>query len=175
MHPDRLSQAVTAYDALKQDLIAATGLDADDECLADTLEGETDLTEIIVRAIREARRSEAMAKATKTLMDDLTSRKKRFEAASDRIREVVARAMERVKIPTIRTPDLTIVPTTVREKINVFDAELLPLWARTTETVVVVKPNWDAINEAYQKAPGEFSCPGIEIIPPRPNITVKGK
>jgi hypothetical protein len=170
---DELSAAAIAYARLKDDLIAATGMAEDDECLSDTLDGEIDLNEVIIRAMREAKRAEVMAKAMDAIIADNKTRKDRYKKTNESIRKAIAKAMKAATIPRIRAADLTISPTTKFGGPRIANEDILPAWAKSEETVFV--PNVKAILEAYELSPSDFTCPGVEIVPDEPSISVRAR
>jgi hypothetical protein len=173
MHQNELSAAATAYARLKDDLIAATGMDDGDECLIDTLEGETDLNEVIIRAIREAKRSEAMADAMGEIIKANQERKARHARSGEAIRAAVAKAMQDAGLTKITAPDLTISQSWRKSAPKVIEPDELPEWARVEK--IVFKPDLDAIKEAFSEDPTGFACPGVIVTNAQPVLTVRSK
>jgi hypothetical protein len=173
MRTDELRSQANAYAALKDHLIAVTGLDADDDCLADTLEGLSDLNEIIIRAAREAKEAEAMADAVKAIMAENSERRQRFLTKADRIRAAIAHAMQDAGLPKITAPDMTISQRAGKVAPKIVDADALPDWAKVEK--IVVSPDRDAIREAFDEDPAGFSCPGVIVPNAEPVLTVRMK
>ena len=173
MRTDELRSSAADYALQRAALIEATGLDAEDECLADTLEGVTNLDELIVRAAREAKESEAMAEAIKTIIADNSERRARFLAKAEKIRAAIAHAMQDAGLPKITAPDMTISQRISKPAPKVIDADALPEWAKIDK--VVWSPNRDAIKQAFEEDPAGFSCPGVIIPNVEPIITIRSK
>lgn len=173
MRTDELRSQANAYAILKDQLIAATGLDADDECLADTLEGLSDLNEIIIRAAREAKQAEAMAEAMKAVIAENNERKQRFTAKGEKIRAAIAHAMADAGLPKIAAPDLTISQRAGKVAPKIVDADALPDWAKVEK--IVMSPDRDAIKQAFEEDPAGFSCPGVIIPNAEPVLTIRSR
>lgn len=175
MHPDELTHEVRVYNQLKEQLKAAFDLEDDDQTLLDTLEGESDLETVIIRAMREAREAKAMADAMKIIIATNRARQKRHEDRAERIRGAVAHAMEESNKRSIKCPDMTISERMSEAAPKVTDPAQLPKWATTEESVVVTSVNLAAIKAAYEADPAGFTCPGVAISDPKPILTVRAK
>ena len=79
----------------------------DDETLADTLEGITDLREMLAEIIRSALDDEALAAGLSTRLSDMKARIERFETSAKRKRELALRAMNEAEIPKLLVADFT--------------------------------------------------------------------
>jgi hypothetical protein len=92
---------------LFRDHLLADLPDLDEETLADTLEGLTNLKEIIAAAIRSALDDEAMAAGIALRLADLKARHDRFEARAKRKRQLVLQAMAEADMPKLVEPDFS--------------------------------------------------------------------
>ncbi len=81
--------------------------DLDDETLADTLEGLTDLHEIIAEVIRSALVDEAMASGLKVRILDMKARLERLEARARKKKALALEAMTEAEIKKLNQPDFT--------------------------------------------------------------------
>lgn len=171
MQAIELRMATVAYAKLKDDLIAATGLAEDDECLADSLEGISDLNEIIIKALREAKRAEAMADAMGAIIAANQERKARYVTTSGNIRNAVAQAMQDAGLNKVTAPDMTISHRAGKAAPKVVDAAALPEWAKVEK--IVVSADMAAIKEAFETDRDGFSCPGVEVTAAHPILTVR--
>jgi hypothetical protein len=90
-----------------RDQLRAEFPDIDDETFADTLEGITDLREMLAEVVRSALDDEALAGGLSTRMADMKARLERFEARARRKRELALRAMAEAEIPKLAEPDFT--------------------------------------------------------------------
>ena len=81
--------------------------DLDSETLADTLEGLTDLREMLAEVIRSALVDEAMANGLSTRVSDMKVRLDRLEANAKRKRQLALQAMTEAGIPKLAEPDFS--------------------------------------------------------------------
>lgn len=105
MHP--ISFETTRYQRLKEQLIVEHS-DIDEETLADTLEGLTDLNEIIAATIRSALEDEVVYGALKTRLDDIRARRDRIKQRAQTKRALCAMALSEAGLSKVLAPDLTI-------------------------------------------------------------------
>ena len=91
------SLETTKYRQLKDRLLADYP-SLDDETLADTLEGITDLNEMIAAVIRSALVDEALQSGLRQRLDEMKVRMVRLEQRSKRKRELCLEAMTEVGI-----------------------------------------------------------------------------
>src|SRR3954447_5126562 len=81
--------------------------DIDEQTLADTLEGATNLREALARLLRSALEDEALGDGLRALIDAMKSRCARLESRSAAKRQTVLEAMEAAGIPKFVEPDFT--------------------------------------------------------------------
>jgi hypothetical protein len=81
--------------------------DLDAETLADTLEGITNLHELLQEVIRSALADEALAAGLSTRISEMKSRHERLEKAAYRKRELALEAMNEAEILKLIAPDFT--------------------------------------------------------------------
>lgn len=81
--------------------------DLDEETLADTLEGLTDLREMLAELIRSALDDEALVTGLSTRLSDLKSRMERLEIRAKRKRQLALRVMSDAVIPKLTVADFT--------------------------------------------------------------------
>ena len=80
---------------------------ADEETLVDTLEGITDLHEMIAAVIRSALVDEALHAGLRGRMDDMKERLSRLELRASKKRELALHAMSEVGLSKLEQPDFT--------------------------------------------------------------------
>ena len=97
---------VTRHMHLRKRLLAEIP-DIDQETLADTLEGITDLSEMLAAIIRSALDDEALAAGLSTRHSDMKARIDRFETSAKRKRELALKAMNEAAIPRLLVADFT--------------------------------------------------------------------
>lgn len=103
-----LPNTVRIVAELRERLKAEYGLDDDDEALADTIDGETDLGEQLAKLARDALRSEYMAKGIGELIKDTQLRKARLEHRAEKLRAVINWALSESGMSKVTLPDMTI-------------------------------------------------------------------
>jgi hypothetical protein len=79
----------------------------DDEALRDTLEGLTNLPEIIGAVLRSRSEDLSLARALRARIDEMEIRMARFESRAEKKRQIVTSVMERADIRKIVEPDFT--------------------------------------------------------------------
>lgn len=79
----------------------------DEETLADTLEGLTDLKEIIAAIIRSALVDQALAKGLKSRIDEMDARLDRLEHSASTKRQLALSAMKESGLRSLREVDFT--------------------------------------------------------------------
>ena len=81
--------------------------EADEETLKDTLEGLTDLREMLAAVIRSRQEDRTLAMALKLRVEEMQERLSRFEHKVEKKRDLVAHVMERAHIEKVIEPDFT--------------------------------------------------------------------
>jgi hypothetical protein len=81
--------------------------DLDEQTLADTLEGITDLREMVAETIRSALDDEALAAGLSTRLSDMKARIERFGTRAKRKRELALKAMSEAEISKLMAADFT--------------------------------------------------------------------
>ena len=104
---ERISFSVSIYQTIRERILAVE-TDIDDVTLADTLEGITDLHEIVAAVVRSALIDEAMAEGLKGHIQTLQDRLKRLVDRASERRRIARDAMVEVEIKKIAAPDFTI-------------------------------------------------------------------
>ena len=79
----------------------------DEDTLADTLEGITDLREMLAELVRSALDDEALASGLSTRLSDMKTRLERLEARAARKRHVVLEAMTQAELKRLEEADFT--------------------------------------------------------------------
>ena len=95
------------YQHLRNRLLAEVP-EIDEQTLADTLEGLTDLREMLAEIIRSALDDEAaLAAGLSTRLSDIKARIERFETRAKRKRELALKAMSEAEISKLMAADFT--------------------------------------------------------------------
>jgi len=79
----------------------------DDETIRDTLEGITDLNEMIAAVIRSALVDEALHSGLRFRVDDMRERLSRLELRASKKRQLALEAMSEVGLSKLEQPDFT--------------------------------------------------------------------
>ena len=90
-----------------QETLKAEFPEADDETLEDTLEGLTELTEMIAVVLRSHLQDLALIRGLKGRVAEMQARVARFERRADKKRQLATSVMEQAAIRKISEPDFT--------------------------------------------------------------------
>ncbi len=100
--------------------------DADEETLLDTLEGMTDLNEMIASVVRSRLDDLALHAALRARMSDMQERAGRLEQRACTKKEVVAAVMERAGLKKLTEPDFTLSLRSTNPPLVVTDEDEIP-------------------------------------------------
>ena len=115
-------------DAIKEQLLQmCPELAEDDGALIDTLDGETNVDEILVIMARSVKEREAAAKSCKELAGVYTDRAARHKTAEEALRKTIIWAMERSNKQKIKHAHVTLSWKHLDDKIEIIgDASVAP-------------------------------------------------
>jgi hypothetical protein len=105
--PHPIHHELANHQRLREKLVAEFP-NADEETLRDTLEGMTNLAEMLAAVLRSGLDDQAMAKGLKGRMSEMQERLSRIEALAEKKRELVTSAMEQAGIRKLTEPDFTV-------------------------------------------------------------------
>jgi hypothetical protein len=134
--------------------------DEDDESLADTLDGESDLKEALARVLRSAEPDIGMVAAIANRIDELKERSTRLEARAEAKYELVRSVMERAGIKKIQAYDMTISLRAVAPNVIIVDESQIPSHYFRSPAVPEPRPDRSAIRHALT---GGVEVPGCVL------------
>jgi hypothetical protein len=106
MHSDPLAIEVSKYQLLKERVLESCPT-ADEETLVDTLEGITDLHEMIAAVIRSALVDEALQAGLRTRLEEMRQRLARLEERGAKKRQLALETMCEVGLKKLEQSDFT--------------------------------------------------------------------
>lgn len=121
------------YQAVRQRLLE-TYTDLDEETLEDTLEGITDLNDMLATTLRSALDDESALQAIKERIEKMRCRAARLRSRALKKRQACLAIMEECKIGKLNADDLTASVRKGRERVDIFDVSALP------ERFLIVQP-----------------------------------
>lgn len=121
----RIDEATRHYDRMQKMLLAEFP-NLDDETLSDTLEGTTDLRELLGALIRSALEDEAILEALSTRLADLKARQKRIRKRADAKRALALKAMKGVNIKALTEPDFSAFVRRASPALDLLSEEKIP-------------------------------------------------
>jgi Siphovirus Gp157 len=159
---------LSRYQLLKERLTAAYA-DIDEETLSDTLEGITNLHEMIAAVIRSALVDEAFQAGLRTRLEEMRQRLARFEERGAKKRQLALEAMCEVGLKKLEQPDFTASARAGLPALVVVAEELIP-----TDYWVPQPPKLDRQSLlAKLKRGGEIA--GAQLGNPNPTLAVRTK
>jgi hypothetical protein len=127
----QLSLEASKYQLLMERLLTFFPT-ADEETLRDTLEGITDLHEMIAAVIRSALVDEALQGGLRSRLDEMRARLGRLEERGGKKRQLALEAMTEVGLSRLEQPDFTASVRTGSPSLLVTAEDLIPeaYWVR---------------------------------------------
>ncbi len=122
-----VSYEVMRYQAIRERLIADDADNTlDEQTLADTLEGVTDLNEMLIATTRSALDDEMLADALKRRIQQMSDRMSRFADRAERRRAIIRDAMIECGIKKLEQPDFTASVRNLQPSAKIIDESLIP-------------------------------------------------
>lgn len=142
---------------------------ADDETLrADMIDGETNATRIIERALAQKLDAEAMAEAIGLRMNHLSARAGRFERKADAMKTLIKSIMRAAGLDKVTLTEASLSLTKGRQTVGIEDLEQLPQGMFKT----IRQADKAAIKSAFDR--GE-EIPGAFIVTGEQGLTIRTK
>jgi hypothetical protein len=165
---NHIAFAVTHHQAVRN-RIRAEEQDIDDVTLADSVEGLTDLHEILAAIIRAALVDEAMASGLKARIKEMQDRLTRFDERAAMRRHIARDVMLETAIKKITVPDFTVSLRAGTPSLVVVDETAIPdaFW----EPQVPRLKRQELVVELKQGS----TVPGAQLSNPEPVLSVRSK
>jgi hypothetical protein len=143
--------------------------DTDKETLRDTLEGITDLHEMIAAVIRSALVDEALQSGLRLRVDQMKERLARFEKRAAKKRQLALEGMLEAGLSKLEQPDFTASARAGTPALVVVSEQLIPptFW-------IPQPPKLDRQSLLAQLKHGR-SVMGVELSNPKPTLAVRTK
>jgi hypothetical protein len=100
--------------------------EAEEETLLDTLEGMTNLTDMLAEVLRSCLEDQSFSSALKARVSDMQARLGRFEERGRKKRELVGAVMEDAGLKKLVEPDFTVSLRPARAPLVIIDEESVP-------------------------------------------------
>jgi Siphovirus Gp157 len=168
IHTASLKIESLKYQELKTRLQAEfSGLD--DETIADTLEGITDLHEMIAAVIRSALVDEALHAGLRGRLDDMKERLSRLGVRASKKRELALHAMSEVGLVKLEQPDFTASTRAGSPALIVVSEQTIP------PTYWLPQPSKLDRQGLLGELKRGAAIPGAELSNPKPVLMVRTK
>ena len=147
-----LKAELTIHNRLREKL-AEQFPEETEESLADTLEGLTDLNEMLARVMRSAQWDLAHAQAARLLYEGVLKRIERYETRATKKRALVQETMEQAGLRKIEAPDMTISIRKCPPRLVITDESQIPekFWKTVRQ---LCKGDLKAVLVARKSVPG---------------------
>jgi len=165
---NKLAFSMATYLSLRDRLLAVEP-DLDERTLADTIEGLTDLHEIVAAIVRSAIVDEALAEGLRGRVGEMQARLDRLEDRASKRRQIARDVMAEAGLKSITAPDFTISLRAGNAGLAVIDEALIPqsYW-------VAREPRLD--RQALQAdLKRDLQIPGVALKNPEPVLSVRVK
>jgi len=150
-----------------RDRIRAQDPQIDEQTLADTVEGLTDLHEIVQAIIRSALADEALARGLKCRISDMQGRLDRLEDRASKRRQIAKDVMVELDLKKLNAPDFTASIRPGTPALMVIDEEAVPS--------IYWQPSEPRLNR--QELASEFKqgaeIAGVTLSNPEPVLSVR--
>jgi hypothetical protein len=145
-------------------------LELDEQLKLSTLEGETELNEIVSLLLAENEDDEGNIDSIKAQIETRRERIARFERRIEARKNAIVSLMDTAQITKLPLPEATVSLRTLKARPKVIDADQLPDEFVTIETIR--KPNTKAIDAAFARGQ---PIPGVTIANGGASLSVRRK
>ena len=165
----QLTVEAPKYQLLRQRLLADYSTNLDEETVADTLEGITDLHEMIAAVIRSALVDEALQAGLRFRVDDMKGRLSRLELRATKKRQLALDAMTEVGLTKLEQPDFTASARAGSPALIVIAEDSIP------EAYWLPQPPKLDRHAILGELKRGIEIPGTQMNNPKPVLTVRTK
>jgi Gp157 protein len=163
----RLIRLTAIQQQVIRDRLRAQEPDLDEQTLADTLEGLTDLHEILAAIVRDALTHEALAVGLRQRIATMEERLGRFLEIAAKRRDVAREVMAETDIKKVTAPDLTIILRPGSPSLVVTDERAIP-----AEFWVAQEPRLTR-QELLAQLKAGADIQGVELSNPQPVLAIR--
>src|ERR1022692_2330705 len=161
-----LEFAATTYRAIR-DRIRKQDPQFDEQALADTVEGLTDLHEIVTAIIRAALSDEALVLGLKCRISDMQGRLDRLQERASKRRQIAKDVMVELDLKKLTAPDFTVSPPPGMPALVVLNEDAVPsIYWQPSE------PRLNRQELAYELKQGA-EIAGVTLSNPEPVLSVR--
>ena len=139
----------------------------DEDTLTDTLEGISQLPDLIAQIVRSGLEDEALFNALKQRLEEMQARRTRLKDRRDKKRDLAAWAMSHAKIPRIQADDFSLSLRPGSQRLEIQDESLVP-----SHFFVPQPPELDRAGLASALKQGEM-VGGAVLVQGEPTIQVR--
>ena len=168
MHGSSLSFENAKYQLLKERLLSEYP-EADEKTLQNTLEGITDLHEMIAAVIRSALVDEALQSGLRMRLEHMRERLARFEERGAKKRQLALEAMLEAGLGKLEQPDFTASARAGTPSLVVVSENIIP------ETYWIPQPPKLDRHSLLAELKRGREISGVELSNPKPTLAVRTK
>jgi hypothetical protein len=164
-----LAMEMSKFQLLKERLTQIYSLDEDEETLADTLEGITNLHEMLSVIIRSALVDQSLQEGLRSRLEEMKQRLARFEERGTKKRQVALEVMTEIGLKKLEQPDFTASTRAGSPSLLIVAEDIIPeaYW-------VPQPPKLDRQSLLAQLKRGR-EIPGAQLSNPKPTLAVRIK
>lgn len=167
-HHSPIGMEIARYSELKQ-RIEEIEPDIDERTLHDTLEGATNLNELVVEIVRSAMDDALLMAALKERIAEMRERLNRLQTRESRKRDLALETMQQAGLNKIQAPDCTISIRMGQPSLQVEDETQVPEWFWIPQPAKLDKR---AIVDCLKA--GDV-IPGVTLAPPSTLLSVRSR